>query len=70
MKTLILETNSKSKFDVLVQLAKELNIKLRIIDSDEKDDTVSAMTLSEKSFSKEWDSKEDDRWDDFLKHKK
>ncbi len=69
MKTLILETNSKSKFDVLVQLAKELNIKLRIIDSDENNETKATMALSEKSFAKEWNSKEDEHWDEFLKKK-
>ena len=70
MKTLILETYSQSKFDVLVQLAKELNINLRIIDSDENNEATATMVLSEKSFAKEWNSNEDERWDEFLKSKK
>jgi len=70
MKTLILETYSQSKFDILVQLAKELNINLRIIDSDENNEATVTMVLSEKSFAKEWNSNEDERWDEFLKSKK
>jgi hypothetical protein len=69
MKTLVFTEANETQTDLLVKLARELHIKVEIMD-DEKMETKALLKLAEKSFAKEWESKEDEHWDDFLKSAK
>ena len=69
MKTLVFTEANETQTDLLVKLAKELHIKVEVMD-DEKMERKALLKLAEKSFAKEWESKEDEHWDDFLKSAK
>jgi hypothetical protein len=47
-------------------LAEELHIKVEVMD-DEDVERRALLKLAETSFAKEWNSNEDEHWDDFLK---
>jgi hypothetical protein len=65
MEKLIVTPRSKKEISFLTQLLNSLGqVKnVKIVD----DKTEMFATLSESSLLKEWDSPEDERWDDFLK---
>lgn len=67
MKTLVLQTEKTSKIDLLYKLAQELGVDARLFDDDELNEKTLNMILAETSFAKDWNSKEDDIWNDFLK---
>jgi hypothetical protein len=66
--TLVMTPLNDSQKDLLIKLAEELHIKVEVIDNDSMD-MKSLMKLSESSFAKEWDSEEDNDWDELLKPK-
>ena len=65
MKRLVVSTKNRSQMDLLVRLVKELHLNYEVID-EESDLGSSLLRLAEKSFAKEWDSEEDERWDEIL----
>ena len=67
MKKLLVDTKNRSQMDRLVRLAKELHLNFEVID-EENNLTSSLLRLAEKSFGKEWNSEEDNRWDEILKN--
>jgi len=66
MQRIVLTTNNDAQMRLLIQLAKELHMKAELI-GDDADEHFTLMRLAEKSFAKEWDSPEDEHWDEFLK---
>ena len=66
MKTLIFTKANETQTDLLVKLAKELHIKVEVMDEDEKE-RKALLKLAETSFAEDWNSKEDEHWDEFLK---
>jgi hypothetical protein len=66
MRTLVFTDANETQTDLLVKLAKELHLKVEVMD-DEKMEGKTLLKLAETSFGKEWNSKEDEHWDDFLK---
>lgn len=67
MQTVTLSSTSKSKIGLIIQLAKELGVKTSQPKKKSKR-TVDEITLiSEKSLEEAWNSKEDERWDEFYK---
>lgn len=67
MQKIVLTTHNESQTLLLMQLAKELHLKVELI-GDDADEHHALMRLAEKSFAKEWDSPEDEHWDEFLKN--
>jgi len=60
MKTnLLIQSASKRKIDLLLQVAKEMGILIEKISP-----TDEATAVSEPSLAEAWNSKEDDRWDE------
>ena len=71
MQTLIIKTDKGNQADLFEKLAKELGLQIQVINDDtEVADKQIAMAIAETSFSKDWNSKEDEHWDKFLKAKK
>jgi len=66
--TLVLTSLNDSQKNLLIKLAEELHIKVEVIDDDSMD-MKSLMKLSESSFAQEWNSEEDNDWDELLKPK-
>ncbi len=66
MKTLIFTHANETQTDLLLKLARELHINVEIMDDDGAE-RKALLKLSESSFSKEWNSKEDEHWNEFLK---
>ncbi len=66
MKTLIFTRANETQTDLLVKLAGELHTEVEVLDEDEAE-RKALLKLSERFFAKEWDSNEDEHWDDFLK---
>jgi len=66
MKTLIFTKANEAQTDLLVKLAKELHIVVEVMDEDEIE-RKALLKLSETSFGEEWNSNEDEHWDEFLK---
>jgi hypothetical protein len=67
MQTLILRIDNEAQADILIKLAKELHIKIDVIDSEIEAEKKSMLTIANSSFAKDWNSKEDEHWDEFLK---
>ena len=70
MQTLILKVDSEVQADILIKLAREWHITMDVIDSEEEADRRAILTIAESSFAQEWNSKEDEHWDEFLKNSK
>ena len=66
MKTLILHTENDSQTNSIVKLATTLQIEVEVIDEKDTERQV-LLGLAEASFTKEWDSQEDNHWNEFLK---
>ncbi len=66
MKTLLVTTESDAQTDLLIRLAEELHLKFEIVDAGDAEKKA-LLKLAESSFAKEWNSKEDERWDLYLK---
>ncbi len=67
MKTLVLQTEKTSKIDLLFKLAQELGIDARLFDDKDLDEKTLNVILAETSFAKDWNSEEDNVWNEFLK---
>lgn len=67
MKTLVLQTETSSKIDLLYKLAQELGVSARLLDDNERNEKTLNAILAETAFSKDWNSKEDDIWNELLK---
>ncbi len=74
MHTILFEARSVKDIDLLLHIAKRLNIKSRIIGKKDKNDelterelTMMCMKLSEKSLTKDWDNEDDEYWNNFIK---
>ena len=64
--TLVMTPINNTQRDLLLHLARELNIKAEVLD--EEDIAVKGlMQLSQISFANEWNSEEDAHWDKFVK---
>ena len=64
MTTVTLQSRSKSKLNLLLQIARELGI----IAVKKKGRKINeTMLLSEESLGEAWNSKEDERWDELYK---
>ena len=64
MKTIVFQTDKLEQFNLLIDLAKQLGIGVKSFgDIDESQLTA---IVSEASFAEEWNSKEDQHWDEFL----
>jgi hypothetical protein len=66
MKTLIFTQANETQTDLLVKLAKELHISVEVMDEREIE-RKALLKLSEISFANDWNSNEDEHWDEFLK---
>jgi hypothetical protein len=69
MSTLIIRTENEYQLDLLLKLAKELALDA-VVTHDADAEKKAFLKLAETSFAKDWNSKEDEVWDDFLKNKK
>ena len=69
MKTLVLQTEKTSSIDLLYRLAQELGVEARLFSDNDIDEKTLSAVLAETSFAKDWNSKEDDVWNEFLKKK-
>jgi hypothetical protein len=67
MKTLVLQTEKASKIDLLYKLAQELGVNARLFDDNEISEKTLGAVLAETSFAKDWNSEEDQVWNEFLK---
>ncbi len=67
MKTLVLQTETTSKIDLLYKLAQELGVSAQLLDDNELNEKTLNAILAETAFSKDWNSKEDDIWNELLK---
>jgi len=67
MQTLLVTTENETQTDLLVRLAKELHLKIEIVE-DETAEKKALLQLAEHSFAEEWNSEEDNHWDEFLKN--
>ena len=71
MKTAILQTENTEQLYILVKLAEELGISTKVFNSEkEEDERTMTAFLSETSFAKEWNSKEDEHWDELSEMQK
>ena len=66
MKTLILHTENDAQTNSIVKLATSLQIEVEVMDEKDAESRV-LLRLAESSFAKEWDSEEDNHWNEFLK---
>ena len=69
MQTLVIKTENANQVEILLRLAKEMHIEVELTDS-ESTEKKAILKLAETSFAKDWDSKEDDIWTDFINKKK
>lgn len=71
MRTLIIKTNKNNQSEQFEQLAKELGLTIQVIDDNDQNaiEKQIAMALADSAFAKDWNSKEDEHWDEFLKKK-
>ena len=69
MKTLILHTENDSQTNSVVKLAHSLHIKIEVMDDNDTEREV-VLKLAESSFANEWNSAENEHWNDFLKNAK
>ncbi len=74
MHKILFEAKSVKDIDLLLHIAKRLNIKSRILGGKDKNDeltdrklTMMCMKLSEKSLAKDWDNEDDEYWNNFIK---
>ena len=67
MKTLVLQTEKTSKIDLLYKLAQELGVEARLFDDNDLSEKALSAVLAETSFAKDWNSEEDQVWNQFLK---
>ena len=67
MKTLVLQTETTSNIDLLYKLAQELGVSAQLLDDNALNEKALSAILAETSFSKDWNSKEDDAWNELLK---
>lgn len=66
MKILILHTENDSQTSSIVKLATSLKIKVEVMGEHDAERQI-LLRLAETSFTKEWDSQEDNHWNEFLK---
>jgi len=64
MKTIVFQTDKLRQFNLLIDLAKQLGIGVKLFD--DIDENQLTAIVSEASFAEEWNSKEDQHWDEFL----
>lgn len=69
MKILVLQTEKTSRIDLLYKLAQELGVEARLFNDDDINEKALNVILAETSFAEDWNSKEDEVWNDFLKKK-
>ena len=69
MKTLVLQTEKTSRIDLLYKLAQELGVEARLFNDKDIDEKTINAILAETSFAKDWNSKEDEVWNEFLNKK-
>ncbi|MBA3649772.1 MAG: hypothetical protein H0W62_14720 [Chitinophagales bacterium] len=67
MKMLVLQTEKTSRIDLLYKLAQELGVDARLFDDNDVNEKSLNAILAETSFAKDWNNKEDDVWNEFLK---
>lgn len=67
MQTLIVTTQSTRQTDIFLRLAEEMHVEAKLLEDGFSTEKKIAAQLSESAFSKEWNSEEDQHWDDFLK---
>ena len=65
MQTVIIETENSNQLDLLLRLAKELHLKTEVAES-EKAEKIILSKMAETAFAKDWNSKEDEVWTEFL----
>ncbi len=65
MQTLVIRAENANQVEILLRLAKEMNIQVEIAESDSTDKHA-ILKLAETSFAKDWDSEEDEVWTDFI----
>jgi hypothetical protein len=68
MQRIILTTETTSQADLFVKLAHELHVEVHVLNDKEAIEKPGLSKLAEASFAKEWNSKEDAHWNDFLKN--
>ncbi len=72
MQKILFEVENLNDIDLLLHIAKRLNIKAIIKDKNheltERELTIMCMKLSETSLAKDWDEEDDEYWNKFIKH--
>ena len=66
MRALLLTTNNNQHIKLLMELAQQLNVKVKEVIGNSEDKTET-MKMAESSFIEDWNKPEDDVWDTFLK---
>jgi hypothetical protein len=67
METVVLKSSSRSKINLLLQIARELNISIVRKKGKRKNSADETTMLSEESLAEAWNSPEDERWDKLYK---
>jgi len=67
MRTIIFSSENNQHVNLLMELARQLNFKVKEVLNTMDEKTLN-MKMAESSFAEDWNKPEDDVWDEFLKN--